>query len=125
MRSDNLKRHMLVHKDLLSLPRHEIREELKQQQVKENGYDILGNPTIEQLRQQLLEYNAVYLEKIEFGRKISKIIRKGVVYEETLPKEHLQALELYRKRMPRFDVSTSILQPWQQQALELLETPTD
>ena len=94
MRSDHLKRHRLIHKDLLSLPDHEIKEELrirqeikkekerKQQQIeeiaRENGYDIPGEAvTIEQLEQNLLLDNKIYLDKIELGRSISIIeIRK-------------------------------------------------
>ena len=139
MRSDTLKRHRLIHKDLLSLPDHEIKEELRirqqfkerkelrKQQVEEiarkNGYD--GKPTFEQLEKKLLHNNKIYLDKIELGRNISVIIAKGVVQEESLDKQHQEALQLYRKRMPRFDVSTSVLRPWQQQALELVETLTD
>ena len=144
MLSNNLKRHRLVHKDLLSLPDHEIKEELrirqeikekrdlKQQQIghiaRENGYDIpgeVGKSTMEQVRQQLRQDNKNYLEKIELGRKVSIIIEEDVICEEALSKEHQEALQLYRKRMPRFDVSTSVLRPWQQQALELVETLTD
>ena len=42
-----------------------------------------------------------------------------------LSKEHQEALELYRKHKSRFDITTSILRPWQEQALGLLESPTD
>ena len=115
MRSDHLKRHRLIHKDLLSLPDHEIKEELrirhavkkekerKQQQIeeiaRENGYD--GKLTMEQLEQDLLLDNKIYLDKIELGRNISEIIGKGVVQEESLNKERQQALRLYRKHKPR------------------------
>ena len=137
MRSDTLKRHMLVHKDLLSLPDHEIREELrirqqikdkkelKQRQIEEIAREYAGEPTMEQLRQNISHNNKIYLEKIELGRKVSIIIEEDGICEESLSKEHYEALQLYRKRMPRFDVTTSVLRPWQQQALELVETLTD
>ena len=81
MRSDNLKRHMQVHKDL----RPENKEKVKR----------------EQLEQEFLQYNKTYLDKVELGQNISIILREGVVYEEALPKEHQQALKLYRKHKPR------------------------
>ena len=118
MRSDTLLRHNKVH---TSIP---------YEQCDEKECEIVSKPrkldeTIEQLEQDLLQGNKIYLNKIELGRKISIIIEKGVVQEESLTKEQKEALELFRKRKPRFDVTTSILRPWQEQALELLETPTD
>ena len=76
MRSDNLKRHMQVHKDL----RPENKEKVKR----------------EKLEQEFLQYNKTYLDKVELGQNISIILE-----EEALPKEHQQALRLYRKHKPR------------------------
>ena len=116
MRSDTLLRHNKVHTS-------------QDEQCDGKECEIVSKPildvTIEDLRQNLLQNNKVYLEKIELGRKISIIIEEGVVQEESLTKEHQAALELYRKHKPRFDITTSILRPWQEQALELLESPTD
>ena len=78
MRSDNLKRHRLVHKDL----RPENKERVEQ----------------EQFERELLQ---THLNKIELGRNISEIIGKGVVQEESLNKERQQGLRLYRKHKPR------------------------
>ena len=148
MRSNNLKRHILIHKDLLSLTDDVIKEELearhtikKEKEIKkqrieeiarENGYDIpdeirkpIDDVAIEQLERDLLQDNKIYLNKIELGRKISIVIEKGVVQEESLTKERQEALKLYRKRKPRFDIATTVLRSWQEQALELFETPTE
>ena len=136
MRSDHLKRHRLIHNDLLSLPDHEFKEELriihavkKEKERKQQHIDEIAREndipvTLEQLERKLLHNNKIYLDKIELGRNISVIIAKGVVQEESLNKERQEALQFYRKRMPRFDVTTSVLRPWQQQALELV-TLTD
>ena len=81
MRSDNLKRHMQVHKDL----RPENKEKVKR----------------EKLEQEFLQYNKTYLDKVELGQNISIILEKGDVYEESLRKEYRQALRLYRKHKAR------------------------
>ena len=109
MRSDKLKRHDQTHT-----------QELERREEK---IDLEGN-TIDDLRDELLEDNNIYLNKIELGRKISLIIQEGVVQEESLTKERQEALALYRKRRPRFDISTIILRPWQEEALTIL-IPTD
>ena len=83
------------------------------------------NTTIEDLREELLEDNNIYLNKIELGRNISLIILEGVVQENSLIKERQEALALYRKRRPRFDISTILLRPWQEEALAIFEIPTD
>ena len=82
MRSDKLKRHDQTHTQEL-----EIREE---------KIDVEEN-TIDDLRDELLEDNNIYLNKIELGRNISLIIQEGVVQEESLTKERQEALALYRK----------------------------
>ncbi len=142
MRSNNLRRHRLIHKDLLSLPddeikeqlkiRHEIKKEreIKQQRVeeiaRENGYEIPDEiEPFHEVRARCLRNYQLYLEKIELGRKVMEIIESGDVVYESLCKTDKEAFDLYRKRKPRFDNTISILRPWQEQALELLETPTD
>ena len=110
MRSDKLKRHDQTHT-----------QELERREEK---IDLEEN-TIDDLRDELLEDNNIYLNKIELGRKISLIIQEGVVQEESLIKERQDALALYRKRRPRFDISTILLRPWQEEALAIFEIPTD
>ena len=82
MRSDNLKRHMHVHKDL--------RPENKEKKVKR-----------EQLEQEFLQYNKTYLDKVELGQNISIFLEKFDVHEESLCKESRQALKLYREHKAR------------------------
>ena len=92
MLSNNLKRHKLVHRDLLK----EKKEQQTEDAARENG-----EPAMEQVRQDLIKYNEVYLEKIELGRKVAIVIEEGVVCEEALSKEYRQALKLFRKHKPR------------------------
>ena len=141
MRSDILKRHTKTHKDIWSLPEEEARQELrirhevqtqreeKRQKLEEiaqqEGIPITlcidtTTPTIldpKNLEEQLLQDNQIYLDKIELGTQIATIIDKGTVQEESLKNHHKEALELYRKQMPRIDIQSIQLRPWQQQLL--------
>jgi len=69
----------------------------------------------------MLKDNQKYLEMIERGKNMDK----GVVREESLTKERKLALDLYRKQRPRFDIDNMELRPWQKQALQFVEKPTD
>ena len=123
MRSDNLKRHMHMHKDILM-----NEEESKRQKIEEGanqeGVSMERYEEITDLRQDLLKDNQLYLEKIELGKKIADIIDEGVVREGSLTKDRKLALELYRKQRPCFDITSVQLRPWQEQAIELIETPS-
>ena len=127
MRSDNLLKHIKTHKDLLSLPDEEIKEELrvrravemertaKRQRIQEiSQQEDLSFPQelaqpIEfdkkDVRERLLKNNQLYLNKIVLGEKIADIIEEGIVREESLTKEDKEALDLYRKQKPRFDIA--------------------
>ena len=118
MRSDTLKRHSKTHKDLLSLSHHEVKEELrtrhliqiereaKRQNIVEivlqEGWSIPKELAEheefdeEDVRERLLKNNQIYLNKIEMGKKIADIIQEGVILEESLIKDHNEALDLYR-----------------------------
>ena len=115
MRSDHLLRHSKIHDTGTEVNG-------KEQYSKTEGIEEL---TIEDVREDLLQENKIYLDKIDLGEKISIIIAEGVVQEDCLSKEREEALGLYRKRKPRFDISTSTLKTWQVHALELFEVPTE
>ena len=97
MRSDNLQRHMKVHKglqDLESLDKDDLRELLSKD-------------------------NQRYLKQIELGRNISSILDEGVIREESLAQDKKLALDIYRRQEPRCDISTVQLRPWQKDAFDL------
>ena len=147
MRSDKVKRHVKTHKDLLSLPAEEIKEELrsrhaiekerevKQQQITtialEEGLpipqEILDTQPLDKddLRTVLSQNNQRYLEKIELGKNISTILDEGIVQEDSLTKDHRHALEIYRRQEPRCDIPTVQLRVWQEDAMKLIESPSD
>ena len=148
MRSDNLRGHMKRHKDLLALPEDEFRKEVKarhefelsreaKRQRLENialeegipiPKEIASSKMVEDtgdLKERMLQEQNNYLEKLELGRKVSDILETGEIDEQSLPKDLVKALELYRKNRPRFDIASIKLWPWQAQAFELVTQPTE
>ena len=153
VRSDNLKRHKKTHTDLLSLPEEKMKEELrvrhtdevqrqeravKRQRIeeiaKEEGLmipeeipkevaseEMLNKETI---RKEMVEENRQYITKIELGRMISSIMDEENIYEQSLNKEKQDALLLYRRQQPQFNILDVELRPWQQDAMKYFESPT-
>ena len=112
MRSDHLKRHKKIHKDLLSIPDDKLKAELKRRQkikkqqeekiqkvveiVKENDLalpeEIVSKKSeliekIDDVRTKCLQSQQLYLEKIELGKQIANIVETGEVMYEALGKE--------------------------------------
>ena len=145
MRSDNLTKHSKTHKDLLSLSEEEVKEELhvrhtleverterttKRQRIQEiaeeEGLVTPKEVVVEKtLKEKLLEGNKEYLDKIELGKCIALIIDEGVVQEESLTIERKEALDLYRKQMPKIDIHLADLRPWQQTLMGLTSQPSE
>ena len=148
MRSDNIARHMTTHQDLLSLSEEEVKEELHarhavmmereakcqriQELAREEGLPIpeeLSQPviesSIEDLRAQLMKNNQIYLNKIELGKQIADIVDEGKVREESLEREHKEALEMYRKQRSFFDIGDVKLRSWQQDVMKFFDRPSE
>ena len=127
MHYDNLKRHLKTHRDLYSLDEKDMREEIKERMqlareiAKQEGaplecIEAASIPTqiIEQssnfdddhLEEDMLKNNQTYHENIELGKKISAILGKGVIREESLTKKRKDALNLYRRQQPHFKIAT-------------------
>ena len=87
--------------------------------------DIIDNGDDGDLEDDLLKDNQLYLERIELGKKIAVILDKGVIREESLTKERKVALDLHRKQRPRFDIAIKELRAWQEEALKLIEKPSE
>ena len=147
IRSDHIMRHAQTHKDLLSLSKEEARDELrvrhamqlqreeKRQIIEEMAHqegisipkEIIDTPVFDEknLREDLLKDNQLYLDKIELGKTIAAIIDEGMVKEESLTKDRKLSLDLYRKQRPRFDIANIELRLWQEQAIKLIENPSE
>ena len=109
MRSDHLQRHSNTHKDLLSLPEEEMKEErgVKRQrivEIEDEGLIIPKEVTSEKtldketIRKEMVEENQQYIAKIELGKMIASIIDEENIYEQSLSKEKQEALLLFRRR---------------------------
>ena len=150
MRSDTLKRHMKTHVDLLSMSKEEVSNELRARHTAQTKREerrqeiekianregvpmvcykeIIKEPLFDEkdLREDLLRDNQLYLEKIEVGKRIAAILDEGIILEESLTKDRKIVLDLYQKQRPRFNiVNTQQLRRWQEQALQLLEEPSE
>jgi len=77
------------------------------------------------LREEMKHNKQDYLDKIEMGEQISTIMTEENIREESLTKEHKEALKIYRNQMPRIDIQDVELRLWQQQLLDIIETPSE
>ena len=145
MRSDNLKRHVRTHQDLLTMSDEDVVNELRarkatqvlrekrKQEIEElaqreniplDHCKGLTSPTTQlsiDLEDILMKDNQEYLEKIDLGNKVAAIIDKGVVKEESLRKEYGEALQLYRKQKPRMEIAEVELRPWQHNLMDIID----
>ena len=122
IRKDTLNRHHETHRDILSMSDEDMREEIRarhatqmyredrRQKVEEIAYNdgiSINLPKefeiedITNLKEELLQTNEEYLEKIELGHQIANILDEGTVQEESLERSYKDALDLYRKQRPR------------------------
>ena len=149
MRSDHLKRHKQIHKDLLSLSDDEIRKELKSRQdIKKNQEEKIQKieeiarendlaipeeivskkreavDKIDDVRTRCLQNHQLYLRKIELGKQVATIIANGEVMYESLGKIDKEAFDTYRKYI-KVDISDAVLHKWQEEAMKFFDSPTE
>ena len=148
MRSNNLKGHMKVHKDLLDLPDDQLEEELRarhdiQQEreakirkiekiAKENDLAIpeeivsSKRQSAEEtdVRARCLQNHRLYLEKIELGKQVASIIESGEVIYESLGRTDKEAFDTYRKYL-KVDIADIVLHKWQEEAMKFFDSPTE
>ena len=70
---------------------------------------------------QLLQNNEAYKNNVNLGRKISKVLDEGVIYEESLTKQHKFCLQLFRAQRPTTEMANAELRPWQTRLLDVIE----
>lgn len=153
MRSDILGRHMKLHKDLLTLPSDEMEEELKarharklaRQEKEEKRQQIVATasklnvsipPEMQDrsfkegeeelpLHQRLLDNKKRYLERLRIGEEIANYLISDEIPEESLNKDDKECLVLFRSQHVRLNINEVELRPWQKEAFQLLEFPTE
>ena len=150
MRDDTMKRHMKTHGDLTDLKDDDaIRSELKKrkdmleererqrEKVKKIAEEVGASPSCYEqsfpnirshipinFDEELLQYNAIYLQKIDMGKKIHDALIKGTVIEDALPKHIREALYIFRKSRCPMDIINVNLRPWQKELIENIKVPT-
>ena len=151
MRSDTLKRHIRIHKDILSMTDEEVRVELRERHaeslrreerrkkvleiaLEENipssdcnevalfSYDTTNSVS---LREDMNYNNQEYIAKIELGEQIATIMIDDNIREQSLSKEHKEALKFYRNQMTRTNIQDVELRPWQQHLFEIIKIPSE
>ena len=151
MRSDNYDRHMKIHKDLLTLPSDEMEEELKARHARklvrlekeEKRQKVIATasklnvsipPELQDrsfnkeelpLHQRLLDNKKLYLERLRIGEKIANYLIADEIPEESLDKDDKECLILFRRQHVRLNINEVELRPWQKEAFQLLEFPTE
>ena len=150
MRRDVLRRHTNTHKDLLSLSEEEVKKELrvrhaadveqtehaaKRQRIQEIAEEEcltippevrLSTPTDrETLLREMVKDDQEHINKIEHGRMVASILDDGNIREQSLNRENQEALRLFRKQQPRFNISDIQLRSWQQDAMKYFQSPTE
>ena len=73
------------------------------------------------LRFQLIQNNEAYKSNVNLGRQISKVLDEGIIFEESLTKQHKFCLELFRAQQPTTEVANVELRHWQTQLLDVIE----
>ena len=136
MRCDNLKRHMLKHRELHTLDENEIRDEIKRRkkllETKEDHEQLIRQIAAEEwlqpehcdidtadvlnpisVKKQLIDDALIYRRKIERGNIITAVLEEGRVPEDSLSKDNREVLQIYRKQMSRRNLSNVKLRSWQ------------
>ena len=91
----------------------------------EEGLSIAERPLDDvTLLGDLLQRNQNFLDKIEFGGRIARLIDEHGINEQSLSKDHQEALVLFRRQQPQFEILGAELRPWQQDAMKYFESPT-
>ena len=151
VRSDHMNRHMRTHKDILSMTDEEVRGELIERYTENVHREERRKKILEialeenipsshcsevalsafpiankiSLREEMNHNNHEYLDKIELGEQIITFMTEDNIREESLAKEHKEALKVYRNQMPRIDIQDVELRPWQQQLLDIIKIPSE
>ena len=116
-REDNLKRHSKKHK---------IFDEIKDSKENNNDLDteLRLKKKIDDLDQELIFDNKLYLEKLERGEQIFNRLSEGLIMEDSLSKQNKEALDVFRKSYNPLSVTDIVLKPWQKELLSKMK-PTD
>ena len=127
MRDDNMKRHMKMHADLTIMKdENAIREEIRKRKLIEDeqveqmqkvakiaiaegaspscyeqSFPNARSSIPADFDEELSQYNTIYLEKMERGRKIYEALIKGTVIEDALPNNSEKPWKFYVKVVDR------------------------
>ena len=142
MRSDNAARHMKTHeKSDTSINEAEIRNGIRRRKkVQEKAHErreLVKKIATEEMfsfeyddfdeyviKDELLADEEAYKKLIKRGHVVCSTIEEGTVREDSLSRVNREALHVYRKQIPRRDLTDANLRPWQEKLMKEL-IPTD
>ena len=118
MRSDTLKRRWFAkHKNFEFIVTTVVRGFLKEKEGESSSN--------KNLESEILANEKLLDEKIEVVERISKVLTNTKTKEESLPKKHKEASDLYQSRKFAINLNDDLKHyPWQQQAMDLVQKPT-
>ena len=155
MQANHLSRHMKQHPKFQFMSEDEARQELRsrkqlyeerekahlkielmaqemkvpleciEEDAKREGLTTLPSIDDEVLDRELLNGMKEYNKKLARGKGVYEKLGKGEVVVESLSKRNREALESYRKQKPNRDYSDIVLRPWQEEALKLINPPSE
>ena len=124
LRQDNVKRHMRTHEQVKQIKK--VAEIAAAEGASSSCYEqSFPNTSIATFDEEMLEYNKIYLDKIDMGKQIHEALIKGTVMEDALPKKCRESVDIFRKSFRPIDLLDVELRPWQQELVEKIKVPTE
>ena len=128
MWNHNLKRHLSSkHANDYKVLQHgntqhnaNIEDEIRTETCKVEMLNELPVSDDAKLEFELQQDNEVYKKNVEIGEKISIILHRGIILENSLSKQNKFCLELFRAQKPTTDVENAELRLWQDQLLDII-----
>ena len=130
MRRDNLKRHMKQHEDgkfetdsfhgsAFSASTTSLESSFSSVSTSRSCKAISINE--EAVLKTLDMHAEIYERKLQLGEIIYKHVKDRGIPEESLPREYMEAKDLYVKNKQNIDIDNVILRPWQEGLLKYIK----
>ena len=100
MRSNNLKRHWKN--------KHKMFDMELTVKVEGKAKADRSMSSTDDLKMEILENNEIYSEKIQLGERINKVLLETNAKEESLSRQHKEALDLYQRKRLCFSLDDKI-----------------
>ena len=96
-----------------------------EQDAELHGLKPLPTVDYDEIRERLSLGQREYDQTIELGKMVYSVVGEGNVKVQSLSKRHKEALDIYINQKPSRDYTDILLRSWQEDALKLINPPTD